>query len=96
MEESRESGIDSGARNVGRFFLSLVPWALGVGALVWLSVYIGVHTFYHEIQQEQRAATYIGAAERPKSKIKIEVKEVDCSRVTRADLDGTEDRKSVV
>jgi hypothetical protein len=85
-----ESGTDSGFRNVGRFFLSLIPWALGIGAITWLSVWVGVHEYRREINQENRAATYVGASERPSSKLVIEVKSKDCSVITRADANGDE------
>jgi hypothetical protein len=84
-----EDGVNAGTRNIGRFFLAAIPWVLGTAAAVWLSTYIALHEFRHELSQEDRAATYVGATERPKSKIKISVSEQDCSHITRADLDGS-------
>lgn len=83
-----EDGINSGARNVGRFFLALIPWALGIGALVWFGVWVGFHAYRHELEQERRAASYTGAEERPKSKIEIQVKPSGCLLVTYADFNG--------
>jgi hypothetical protein len=84
----REDGINSGARNIGRFFLSLVPWALAIGAMSWLGLWISVHQYRSEVEQERRRAVYVGAEERPKDKIKIEARKVDCLTVERADVDG--------
>ena len=87
---SSEDGVNAGYRNLGRFFLALVPWALGIGALAWLSVYIGVHTFYHEKLQEDRAAQWTGAEQRPAGKIAVEIRPVDCLHIKHADIDGDE------
>ena len=57
-----EDGINSGARNIGRFFLALIPWALGIGFAVWLGVYMAMREIHREALQEQRAAQYTGAA----------------------------------
>lgn len=90
-----EDGFNSGVRNIGRFFLSLIPWAIGIGALVWLGVWVGVAKYKHDvakykhdIEQQRRAATYVGAEERPKEKLKIEVIKKDCSTLIRADVNG--------
>lgn len=83
-----EDGINSGARNIGRFFLALIPWALGIGFAVWLGVYMAMREIHREALQEQRAAQYTGAAERPKSKLKVEVLERSCVHVTHVDIDG--------
>jgi hypothetical protein len=87
---SDEDGMEAGGRNVGRLALSLIPWALGIGALVWLGVWIGIHEFRHELSQEERAAIYVGAKERPHSRLIINTIKSDCSTVTRADLDGSD------
>lgn len=82
-----DDGFNSGFRNLGRFFLALIPWALGIGALVWLGVWIGVHTYYQQVQQENRRAQFTGVAS-PKSKIKIQVENKSCVRVQHVDVDG--------
>lgn len=84
-----EDGVNSGARNVGRFFLWSIPLVLGIAASVWLGVYIGIHDFHHQLTQEERAAVYTGAGSRPKSKIAVELMVRDCVQVVRADLDGS-------
>ena len=84
-----EDGLNSGARNVGRFFLMAIPYVLGLAAMTWLGVYIGIHDFNHQLTQEERAAVYTGAKDRPTSKIAIEMKVKDCTKVTRGDIDGT-------
>lgn len=84
-----EDGFNSGARNVGRFFLYAIPLVLGVAASVWFGVYVGVHDFHHQLTQEERAAVYTGAKDRPTSKVAVEIVPLDCTHVTRADIDGT-------
>ena len=73
---------------IGKFFLALIPWALGLGASVWLGVWIGVYHFRKELSQENRAATYVGATERPKSKIAVQIIPGGCLLVSRVDVDG--------
>jgi hypothetical protein len=84
----REDGINSGARNVGRFFLALIPWALGFGFAVWLGVYTALHEIRREAQQERRASQYTGAAEAPKSKLKVQALSKSCVHITHVDVDG--------
>ncbi len=85
----QENGVQNGARNIGRLALALIPWALAIGASVWLGVYVGIHQFRHELSQEDRAAVYTAATQRQKSKIAIQIIPHDCSTVTRADIDGS-------
>lgn len=87
---SNEDGREAAARNWGRFALSAIPWALGMGASVWLGVYIGVHQINQQTSQEQRAAVAVGAEERPKSRITFDLSTAQtyCAGVTRADIDG--------
>jgi len=84
----QEDGLNSGAKNIGRFFLALIPWALGIGFAVWLGVYTALHQIHREALQEQRAAQFTGAVERPKSKLKIEVLDKSCLHITHVDVDG--------
>lgn len=91
----KEDGMNNAARNFGRFFLFMIPWAVGVAAVVWLGVFITLHNFKQQIKQEhkaetqeQRAAAYSGAAERPTAQIKIEIVRNDCSTISRVDVDG--------
>lgn len=86
----REDGFNSGQRNIGRFFLSAVPLVLGAAAFVWLGVWIGLHQWKHELSQEDRAAMYVGALERPKSKIKAEIQQSGCVTIDRVDIDGNQ------
>lgn len=88
---SDEDGRSAAARNWGRFALSAIPWALGMGASVWLGVYVGVHHFRREVSQEQRGAVAVGAAERPKSKIAFDFTSAQtyCAGVTRGDIEGS-------
>lgn len=85
-----EDGVDAGYRNLGRFFLALIPWALGVGAMVWLGTWIAFHVWQREERQAARAATYVASPVPQKAKIKITALVRDCLRVDRADLDGTD------
>jgi len=84
-----EDGVSSGARNFGRLCLSAIPWALGLGAAVWLGVWGGLHTYRHQLAMEARAARYVGSVTPQQSPIKIEVIARDCVRVSRADVDGS-------
>lgn len=85
---SDESGIQAGARNVGRFFLFMIPWALGTAALVWLAFFMGAHEWFNTLSQGQRRAIYVGAEQRPKSKLKIETPP-SAAVVDRVDLEGS-------
>lgn len=89
MKTRNEDGNNAGARNIGRLALALIPWALGLGATGWLGVWIGIHEWKHTLSQKDRAAMYVGAAERPNGKIKIEILNTSCVRVTRVDIDGS-------
>ena len=84
----RETGVNSGALNVGRFFLALIPWALGIGFTVWLGAWIGVSKYKHDVSQERRAAVYVGAENKPEEKLKIQVIKHDSTTITKADVNG--------
>lgn len=83
-----EDGINNGARSFGRLMLALIPWALAVGFSAWLGFWIALHQYRHELSQEDRAAVYVGAKDRPKDKITIEILPHGCTLVTKADVDG--------
>lgn len=85
---NKEDGINAGQRRIGTFFLYAIPLVLGVGASVWLGVYIGVHDFRRELSQEERRSEYVGASVRPKEKLKISVVPYDCTHITKANIDG--------
>ena len=86
----QENGTDAGIRSIGRFFLFAIPLVLGLAASVWLGVWIQSHYFQKELSQEDRAAVYTGAQERPKSKVIIQILPHDCTHLTRVDLDGSD------
>ena len=86
---SDEDGFNAGFRNYGRLCLALIPWALGIGALSWMAVYVWGHYIGNELDQERRAAIYTGAGKAPKSKIAVEMLNKSCVKVTRADIDGS-------
>lgn len=88
MSIYKEDGVSSGARNVGRFFLALIPWALAIGALAWMGFWLAVHQYREAVEQDRRRAVYVAAENPPKEKIKIETRKVDCLTVDRADVDG--------
>jgi hypothetical protein len=56
---SDEDGFHAGVRNVGRWFLSMAPLALGLAASVWLGVWIQAHYFLIDRAQEQRRGSYV-------------------------------------
>lgn len=85
---NNENGMDLGARNVGKFFLALIPWALGIGFTVWFGAWVGVTKYKHDISQEKRAAVYVGAETKPEEKLKIKVVKHDSSTITKADVNG--------
>lgn len=85
---SNEDGFNAGWRNVGRFFLALIPWALAIGAMTWLGAWIAFHEWQREERQAQRASVYVASPEPQKAKIKITPLSRSCLRVERADLDG--------
>ena len=43
-----------GAHNIGRFALSMVPWALGIGLAVWIGDWLWIHEIRQSIQLEKR------------------------------------------
>lgn len=83
-----EDGFNAGFRNIGRFTLSLIPWALAVGALAWLGTWVAFHEWQREARQEKRAAMYVAAPEPVKEKVKIVTPHRSCVIVERVDLDG--------
>lgn len=83
-----EDGVNSGARNLGRFFLFAIPAVLGIAALMWLSAYIGVMKYKHELSQQERAAIYVGVKDPPKEKLKINVERRDCTEIVGVDVNG--------
>lgn len=85
-----EDGVNAGTRNIGRFFLSLIPWALGIGFMVWFGAWAGVAKYKHDISQERRAAVYVGAETKPEEKIKLDVVKHDCTTISRADVNGSD------
>lgn len=86
---SNESGSEAGFRNIGRYYLAMIPFALGIGAAVWLGVWVYGHTLYKAVAQEERAAVYVGAAAKPQGKIAIEIDNSrSCVKVSRADYNG--------
>lgn len=88
MNEVKEDGFNAGQRNIGRLFLFAIPLALGLGASTWLGVWIGIHQWKHELSQQDRAAAYVGAMERPTSKIKVDIVQKGCVTIDKVDLDG--------
>ncbi len=85
---NREDGVNSGYRNIGRFFLSAIPAILGIAASVWLGVWIEAHGYLKKLSQESRAAVYTGAQLRPTSKVKAEAPSRGCVKIVRVDIDG--------
>lgn len=97
----RESGLDAGYRNIGRFFLWAIPLVLGLAAATWLGVWIDAHELEHTLTQEQRAAVYVGAESRPKSKVLVSIlpsqpmydfaftKDEPCAPIIKVDVDGS-------
>lgn len=98
---SDENGYEAGQRNIGRAFLWAIPLILGLAASVWLGVWIDAHEFEHTLTQEQRAAVYVGAGNRPKSKVLVSIlpsqprfslayiKNEPCVPITKVDIDGS-------
>ena len=88
-DEMNEDGINNGARSFGKLCLMLIPWALGIGASVWLGVWIGVHQFRHELSQEERRNIEVGAQVLPKQKINLQLNKPSnsCRKIEKADFD---------
>lgn len=85
------------SRGIGTFAFAAIPWVLAIGATAWLGLYMAFHedkkilaNDRKELTQEERMATYVGAAERPQQKVKIEEGHSDCVALSRAEFDGTE------
>lgn len=91
---SNEPGVEAGARNVGRFFLSAIALVMAIAASICLGLLVSVHKFKHQFEQEkhelsqqERSAVYVGAGARPKSKMAVELVQTSCFQVLRADID---------
>lgn len=69
------------------FFLALIPWALGIGAMAWIATCVSIHEYRRQIKQENRRATYVGAEKRPEAKLRIEVVKRGCLNITRVDAE---------
>lgn len=86
---SNEDGFNAGFRNIGRYYLAMIPFVLGIGVAVWFGLWVYGHTLYKAVAQENRAAVYTGAAPRPKGKIAIEIDNSrSCVKIPRADYNG--------
>lgn len=84
-----EDGFNAGVRNIGTFFLWAIPLVLGAAACVWLGFFMTTRGFFNQLSQEKRRAIYVGAEDRPKSKLKIETPNEGPVKITRVDLDGS-------
>jgi hypothetical protein len=90
MNDTENKGLGSTAsKGIGSFFFAAIPWVIAVGASSWLGLYMTFHEDHKELKQEDRMATYVGAAERPKVKIGIETRGHDCIVLSRAEFDGS-------
>jgi hypothetical protein len=87
--KQKEDGINSGVRNFGRLALSYILYALALGATGWLTFYMTLHVFLKERAQEERAAEYVGAKDRPKEKLKILTEPSGCFVIERVRVDGS-------
>lgn len=70
---------------------SLIPAALAIGALYWLSFGQGLHYFQRELAQEKRRAEIVNATPLPTAPLEIRLDERrDASLVIeRAEIDGS-------
>ena len=84
-----ENGLEAGVRNVGRFFLAAIALVLAVSASAWLAFAMGARDAMEQIAQEERAAIVVGAGEPLTLPVKIDIQNLSCVVVTRADLKGT-------
>jgi hypothetical protein len=91
---TNEDGLNTGYRNVGRFFLFAIPLVLGLAATVWFGLWVSGYEFQrrkaevaHELTQQERAAVYVGAQVRPKGKLAVQLSQEGCFKIVRADLD---------
>lgn len=84
-----KSGFDSGWRNIGHLALAWIPYALGLGACVWLGFFMTAHGWFNQLSQEHRRAIYVGAEQRPTSKLKIQTPNEGMLKISRVDLDGS-------
>lgn len=96
-----EDGINAGVRNVGRLWLATIPLVLGLAATTWFSLWMMGYGFQrqkeadkkqdeaakHELTQQERSAVYVGASERPKGKLAVEIVAKSCVAIVRADID---------
>lgn len=89
-----DDGVNTGVRNIGRFFLALIPWALAIGVMAWGGVWVAMHEYRAQVAQERRSAQWVASTSPPRSKLKIEVVHIaqatkeGCVQITRVDDDG--------
>lgn len=67
---------------------ALVPWALGIGAVVWLTAFSGARELSHALGQEKRAAVAVGAATLPTAPYQLELDNHWAVKIERATWDG--------
>jgi len=84
-----ESGVDAGARNIGRTALFAIPLLLAMAASVWLAFYVGVRQEQQAQRQRERSAGVVGAEVAPTGKIELTVeRRLPCANLSRADMDA--------
>jgi len=85
----REDGFNAGYRRIGTLALYTIPLVLGAAACVWLGFSMAAHGWFNLLSQEDRRAIYVGAKDRPKSKMNILTPNTGCIKIDRVDLDGS-------
>lgn len=70
--------------------LAVIPWILGLAAVVWFGLYVSVHEFNRTVTQEKRAADWVGEKTPPKAAVKLVIKnrERGCTKIESAHFDG--------
>lgn len=75
-------------KGLGWLLIFTIPFVIGIAALVWFMFFRDIHDVNHAAKQEDRAAAYVGASEKPISKIKIVTQDRSCLKLNRVDVDG--------
>lgn len=85
---SNEDGYPAGARNIGRFALSLIPLAIGLAASVFLGVWIQAHYFLMGVSQERRTGSFVGAPDPIQVAYVVSVARGPKTSIDKVDING--------
>jgi len=85
---SDESGKQAGLRNMGRFFLFMIPSALGGAAILWIIAAFGWIDLTRELRMGQRTMQSVGLSVLPRTPIVLLAHDGLCLKADSSYMDG--------